>query len=82
MALNTPTVSEIRSANQKAVGGGRKRCRKGKNCSATCINGSDACLVGLSENVGVSVSKVRDFLTTRQKPQGVMSCQYRGGFSC
>ena len=79
MALNAPTVSQIRSANQKAVGGGRKRCRKGKNCSATCINGADACLVGLSENVGVSVSKVRNMLVTKQKPRGVLSGQYRGG---
>jgi len=79
MALNSPTVSQIRSANQKAVGGGRKRCRKGKNCSATCINGADECLVGLSENVGVSVSKVRNMLTTRQKPKGVVGGPYRGG---
>jgi len=79
MALNAPTVSQIRSANQKAVGGGRKRCRKGKNCSATCISGADECLVGLSENVGVSVSKVRNMLVTKQKPRGVLSGQYRGG---
>jgi len=80
MALNSPTVSQIRSANQKAVGGGRKRCQRGKNCSATCIHGGDECLVGLSENVGISVSKVRDMLTTGQEPQGIVNRDYPLGF--
>ena len=41
------TRSQIRQAHQRAVGGMRKRCKKGKNCSAACIQGSMACLVEL-----------------------------------
>lgn len=47
MASNS-SASRIRSAQAKAVGGGRKRCRKGKNCSATCIASQDVCLVELT----------------------------------
>ena len=50
------TNSAIRTANRNAVGGGRKRCRKGKNCSAACIHGGDVCLVGLSESVSKSLT--------------------------
>jgi hypothetical protein len=42
------TASQIESAKRRAVkGGGRKRCKKGKSCGATCINGSKVCLVDL-----------------------------------
>lgn len=51
------TNSAIRTANRNAVGGGRKRCRKGKNCSATCITPGDVCLVGLSEGISKSLSQ-------------------------
>lgn len=60
--LNQPTQSEIRTAKRQAVGGGRKRCRKGKNCSAACIAGDMACLVEMPESVGVATSKVVNFL--------------------
>ena len=56
--MNQPTASKIRSAQAKAVGGSRKRCRKGKNCSATCIAAGEICLVELPEPVGVATSKV------------------------
>ena len=63
----TPTASAIRQSHSKAIGGGRKRCRKGKNCSATCISNGDYCLVDLPESVGSSTSKVSQFLARRPK---------------
>jgi hypothetical protein len=65
MAFNQPTASEIRTAKGQAVGGGRKRCRKGKNCSAACIQAGMACLVEMPESAGVSLSKVSSFLQKR-----------------
>lgn len=42
------TASQIESAKRRAVkGGGRKRCKKGKSCGSTCINGVKVCLVDL-----------------------------------
>lgn len=61
-----PTASAIRSANRKAVGGGRKRCKRGKNCSATCIDANKDCLVGLPEPVSQSTAKVSAMLQKRQ----------------
>lgn len=61
--MDTPTRSEIIQAQSKAVGGGRKRCRKGKNCSAACIAGGDTCLVALSPSVGVATTKVRNLVS-------------------
>lgn len=65
MALGQPTVSEIRSAKSKAVGGGRKRCRRGKNCSAACIQAGMDCLVEMPESVGVALGKVSSSLRDR-----------------
>jgi hypothetical protein len=57
-----PTRSEIISAQQNAVGGSRKRCVKGKACSATCIFAGDDCLVELDPEVGRAVNQARDFI--------------------
>jgi hypothetical protein len=57
-----PTASEIRSAKSEAVGGGRKRCRKGKNCSATCIAQGDDCLVEFPEPVQNEIRKMVGYL--------------------
>lgn len=62
MAFDQPTASEIRTAKRQAVGGGRKRCRRGKNCSAACIQAGMACLVEMPESAGVSLGKVSSFL--------------------
>lgn len=40
-----PTRSEVIRARRKAVGGRRLRCKKGKSCSAACINRNKFCLV-------------------------------------
>lgn len=66
MLKKAPTASAIRAANRNAVGGGRKRCRRGKNCSATCIDANKDCLVGLPEPVSVAVSKVAKKVQERQ----------------
>ena len=70
-----PTASAIRSAHSKAVGGARKRCRKGKNCSATCIAGGEACLVEMPLSAARATTKVRDFLRKRTIVRG----NYGGG---
>ena len=61
-----PSASQIRSAKVKAVGGGRKRCRKGKNCSAACIAGNKYCLVDLPEPVAAAMPKVTKMIQARQ----------------
>jgi hypothetical protein len=60
--LSQPTQSEIRTAKNQAVGGGRKRCRKGKNCSAACIQTGMVCLVEMPESAGLATTKMRDLL--------------------
>ena len=62
-----PTKSEIISAQAKAVGGGRKRCVKGKSCSATCIDSQEYCLVDFPVPVSGSLTDVRDFIENRLK---------------
>lgn len=51
--------SEIQRAKTKAVGGKRKRCTKGKSCSAACVQATDSCLVEMPEVVNPSLSSVR-----------------------
>jgi hypothetical protein len=64
---NVPTTSEVRSAKANAVGGAPKRCRKGKNCSATCIDSREYCLVDFPVPVSESLTHVRDFVENRLK---------------
>jgi hypothetical protein len=66
MAYSQPTASNIRSAKIKAVGGGRKRCKKGKNCSATCIDPREDCLVEMPEPVSVATTKVVAMLQSKK----------------
>jgi hypothetical protein len=85
--FNQPTQSDIRTAKRQAVGGARKRCRKGKNCSAACIAADMACLVDMPESAGVATTKVRDMLQQRATPKareyfrkkGIVRGNYGGG---
>lgn len=85
--FNQPTQSEIRTAKRQAVGGARKRCRKGKNCSAACIAADMACLVEMPESAGIATTKVRDMLQQRATPKareyfrkkGIVRGNYGGG---
>jgi len=70
MSLKGPTASAIRAANRKAVGGGKKRCKKGKACSATCIAANEDCLVGLPEPVSQSTTKVVAMIQQRKGGAG------------
>lgn len=65
MRVGAPTVGQIRTAKSNAVGGMRKRCKKGKNCSAACIQQGMVCLVDLPESAGRATTKVRDMLRGR-----------------
>lgn len=53
------SVGDIRRAKQKAVGGKKDRCRKGKSCSATCISSWKQCLVEMSDSVSSSLREVK-----------------------
>jgi hypothetical protein len=66
MSVKGPTASAIKTANRNAVGGARKRCKRGKNCSATCIDAGKDCLVGLPEPVSAATTKVAKMLQERQ----------------
>lgn len=59
---HAPTAGEVRRAKSQAVGGRRKRCTRGKNCSAACISGDKLCLVTFPEPIQDPLRKVRDYL--------------------
>lgn len=63
---------EILEAKRKAIGGARKRCRKGKSCSAACIQGIKVCLVALPSMLNDTLSKVSQKITGAQAeiPEG------------
>ncbi len=67
MANQAPTRGEIRRAKTQAVGGGRKRCRRGKNCSAACIQAGMVCLVEMPESAGLATTKIKNFLLSAPK---------------
>jgi hypothetical protein len=81
MRTQAPTVGEIRTAKRQAVGGGRKRCRKGKNCSAACIQQGMVCLVDLPESAARATTKVRNMLRGRVifKPSAKLGGTRGGG---
>jgi hypothetical protein len=51
----------------------RKRCRKGKNCSAACINAGMACLAEMPEEAGVALTKMRDSLQSGKEKTNISS---------
>jgi tRNA A-37 threonylcarbamoyl transferase component Bud32 len=63
------TQSDVQRAKARAVGGGRKRCMKGKSCSATCIDPNEMCLVDLPDNVVSALPKVRGILQKAGKSE-------------
>lgn len=44
-------------AKKRAVGGKRPRCKKGKSCSAACINRNKVCLVGMPTPASNAIPK-------------------------
>lgn len=65
-----PTSSEIRTAKREAVGGAPKRCKKGKNCSATCIDASEDCLVDFPAPVQAEITRMVQFIQSRAAKAG------------
>lgn len=65
----TPTRSQVLRAKRQAVGGRRKRCRLGKNCSAACIQSGMVCLVEFPTPVQQPLSSVRDYLMKKNNIQ-------------
>ncbi len=61
-----PKESRIAHAKRNAVGGKRKRCTKGKNCSAACIAANMVCLVDLPW-VGVELTKAKAQIQASKK---------------
>jgi hypothetical protein len=52
------TLTQIHRAKKRAVGGAKKRCKKGKSCSATCIASSKVCLVDIPLSTSLEIPKV------------------------
>ena len=69
-AAGPPTASAIRSAKASAVGGGPKKCVKGKSCSATCIAANEECLVELPEPVQAQMRKMAQYILSRREKEG------------
>lgn len=78
------SAGEILEAQRKAIGGARKRCRKGKSCSATCIQGMKVCLVSLSASVNEVISKAAETISGSKKkepatlPEGTYKVRGKG----
>jgi hypothetical protein len=64
-----PKESRIARAKASAVGGKRKRCTKGKNCSAACIAANMVCLVDLPW-AGPALTKVAKAVQNRKAGGG------------
>jgi len=62
-----PTRGEWRRAKAMQVGGARKRCRRGKICSATCIAMSKDCVVALPEPMQREVRRMAIYLLKKNK---------------
>lgn len=67
----TPTVSEVRQAQSRAVGGKKDRCVKGKSCSATCIDPNETCLVEFPSPISDSISKARDNINPSREEESL-----------
>lgn len=67
MSPPEPSASSVIRAKNNAVGGGTKRCTKGKNCSATCIASNEICLVELPTPSQEALKKVVGFV--KSQPQ-------------
>jgi len=52
------TAAQIERAKRMAVGGKKKRCVKGKSCSATCIAASKVCMVDIPWAAAKGIPKV------------------------
>lgn len=63
------TAKQIEAAKSRAVGGSKKRCKKGKSCGATCISGGKVCLVDLPWVSSNGLSKVATKIQSAPKKE-------------
>lgn len=54
---------------RRSLGGGKKRCSKGKSCGATCILRSKICRKDTNQDISSGASQVRDLVQGREKPK-------------
>jgi hypothetical protein len=73
-----PTQSQINAAKRNSTGGGRKRCTKGKNCSATCIDPREMCLVELPDGVAIVIPKVTKVINSLKNKSSDTLQEQRG----
>jgi hypothetical protein len=66
--VSNRTLAQISRAKGKAVGGGRKKCIKGKSCSATCIAANKVCLVDIPLSSAIEIPKIRKMIQEATKP--------------
>ena len=59
------SASQIESAKRRAVGGRKKRCVKGKSCSATCIASNKICLVEIPWVSANNISKIATLVKSK-----------------
>ena len=64
------TASQIERAKRMAVGGRKKRCVKGKSCSATCIAANKVCMVDLPWVAASQVSKAVSMVKSQKSALG------------
>lgn len=69
-SLSIRSAAQIKRAKARAVGGRKKKCVKGKSCSATCIAANKVCLVDLPDPVDSALSQVRDELSAKPSKKG------------
>jgi hypothetical protein len=66
------TAAQIERAKRMAVGGKRKRCVKGKSCSATCIAANKICMVDIpwaaAKGIPKVVSQIKKVSTATKAP--------------
>ena len=67
------TSQQIEAAKRKAVGGKRKRCVKGKSCSATCIASNRVCMVDIPWVAAEGIGPMRDKLAKKMSTMRVPS---------
>ena len=70
--------SQIEAAKRKAVGGKRKRCTKGKSCSATCIAANKICLVEIPWVSASSMSKAVKLIENRSATKSAIKVEKPG----
>lgn len=68
--------ADVQRARDNAVGGGRKRCVKGKSCSAACIAGNKVCIVELPWVMSNALPRFRTFIQRRSDTASRMATGY------